>query len=472
MAPEEEKIRHYLNGMLKPYEPLLMTLLRFFDALSGAVLFWILIKYFKLDPVHIRETCLIILILTIPVFHQIGLYRSWRFSSMRYEIYSILNGCFILYAILFMIGYALQMLSEVNRGVVLIWVFLWPILLCSERIFIRSVLRHYRRKGHNVKRAVIAGVGQMEMHLAGLMANNPWAGIEIKGVFDDRVNQNLEGFTYLGRLSGISEYVKRQKIDIVYVALPLKAEDKIQKLLRELSDSSASVYFIPNFFFLDLVLGGNVLYFEDFPVIALLDSPIRGINGLLKRTEDLALALFILLLTSPLFVIIAIAIKLTSPGPIIFKQWRYGLNGQSILVYKFRTMTVCEDGRNFTQAVKNDPRITKIGAFLRRNSLDELPQLINVIQGTMSLVGPRPHPVAMNEEYRKLVPGYMLRHKVKPGITGLAQINGFRGETDTLEKMEKRIVYDLEYLRQWSILNDLKIIIKTIYNGAWRTNAY
>jgi putative colanic acid biosynthesis UDP-glucose lipid carrier transferase len=193
---------------------------------------------------------------------------------------------------------------------------------------------------------------------------------------------------------------------------------------------------------------------------------------LLKRLEDVVLASIMLILISPIMLASALAIKLTSKGPALFQQWRYGLNGQAIKIYKFRTMKVCEDGYCFSQATRKDPRVTWIGAFLRRTSLDELPQLINVIQGRMSLVGPRPHPVALNEEYRKLVPGYMLRHKVKPGITGLAQVNGLRGETDTVDKMKQRVELDLQYLQHWSVFLDIKIICQTIWKSAWRTNAY
>jgi putative colanic acid biosynthesis UDP-glucose lipid carrier transferase len=258
----------------------------------------------------------------------------------------------------------------------------------------------------------------------------------------------------------------------VYLTLSPQTEQKIQSLLKELADSMVSVYFVPDIFLLDLMLGGSIIFFENLPVISFRETPIRGINAFLKRIEDLVVAGFILLIASPLLLAIAVGVKLTSQGPVIFKQWRYGLNGRPIQVYKFRTMNVNEDGYDFTQATKDDSRITPFGAFLRQTSLDELPQLINVIQGRMSLVGPRPHPVAMNEQYRKSVPGYMLRHKVKPGLTGLAQIKGFRGETDTLEKIERRVEYDLEYLRQWSLVMDLEILLRTILTGAWRTNAY
>ena len=276
----------------------------------------------------------------------------------------------------------------------------------------------------------------------------------------------------MGTLNSIPAYLKVNHADGVYLTLPWRAEGKIQWLLKELADLTTSVHIIPDIFFFDLILGGSVTYLGNLPAISLRDSPLRGINSVIKNLEDILIASVVLLLTSPIMAAIAVIIKLTSPGPIIFKQYRYGLNGHPIKVYKFRTMTVCEDGYAFKQATPCDPRVTRFGAFLRKTSLDELPQFFNVLQGRMSIVGPRPHPVSLNEEFRRLVPGYMLRHKVKPGITGLAQINGWRGETETLEKMEKRIEFDLEYLRQWTLLLDLKIMAKTLLLGSWRTNAY
>jgi putative colanic acid biosynthesis UDP-glucose lipid carrier transferase len=310
------------------------------------------------------------------------------------------------------------------------------------------------------------------MRLVRWIDDNPWVGTKVLGFFDDKLTGEVAGFPILGKLTSIPTYLRDNNTDVVYLTLPWRAESKIQRLLKELADSTASIHIIPDIFFFDLIFGGSVTYLGNLPAISLRDTPLRGINSLIKKMEDILLASAILLFTSPIMLIIAIAIKLTSPGPILFKQWRYGLNGHPIRVYKFRTMTVCEDGYTFRQATKCDARVTRVGAFLRRTSLDELPQFINVLQGRMSIVGPRPHPVALNEEYRKLVPGYMLRHKVKPGITGLAQINGWRGETDTFEKMEQRVEQDLEYLRRWSFVLDLKIIAKTLLNGAWRANAY
>src|SRR5690606_32379061 len=220
------------------------------------------------------------------------------------------------------------------------------------------------------------------------------------------------------------------------------------------------------------LLNHSITEVAGLPVLNLSATPMEGVNGLLKALEDRVLAALILLLIWPVMVAIAIGIKLSSPGPVIFKQHRYGLRGNKIEVWKFRTMTVCENDDNVTQAKRNDPRVTRFGAFLRRTSLDELPQLFNVLQGRMSLVGPRPHAVAHNEQYRKLIGRYMLRHTVKPGITGLAQINGWRGETDSLDKMQKRVEYDLYYIENWSLWLDLKIIFLTLFKGLRHPNAY
>jgi putative colanic acid biosysnthesis UDP-glucose lipid carrier transferase len=207
-------------------------------------------------------------------------------------------------------------------------------------------------------------------------------------------------------------------------------------------------------------------------VVAIRESPFMGINSTVKRTSDIVFSSIILLLMLPVMMLVAIAVRLTSKGPVIFRQRRYGLYGEEIIVYKFRSMTVSDDGESIQQARRNDARLTSIGAFLRRSSLDELPQFVNVLQGRMSIVGPRPHAVAHNEQYRKLIRGYMLRHKVKPGITGWAQVNGLRGETEVLEKMEARVQYDLDYLRNWSLWLDLWIILKTVKVVLTRHNAH
>jgi putative colanic acid biosynthesis UDP-glucose lipid carrier transferase len=241
----------------------------------------------------------------------------------------------------------------------------------------------------------------------------------------------------------------------------MAAQPRILSVLDELKDTTVSIYFVPDIFMTDLIQGrlGNV---GPMPVMAVCETPFNGISGLVKRASDILIALVIMVLASPVMLGLALAVKLSSPGPVIFKQRRYGLDGKEILVYKFRSMSSTDNGSVVKQATKNDSRITPLGAILRKTSLDELPQFYNVLQGRMSIVGPRPHAVAHNETYRKLVKGYMVRHKVKPGITGWAQVSGYRGETDTIDKMEKRIEFDLEYLRNWSLGFDLWIIVKTV----------
>lgn len=243
------------------------------------------------------------------------------------------------------------------------------------------------------------------------------------------------------------------------------------RLMREMRDTTASVYFVPDVFVFDL-MRAQLADVDGVPVLAVCETPFSGMNGVAKRFSDIVFASILILLLWPVMLGIAIGIKMTSPGPILFKQRRYGLYGERIRVFKFRSMTVCEDREQVLQARRNDPRVTKFGAFLRRTSLDELPQLFNVLFGSMSLVGPRPHAVAHNEEYRKLIDGYMLRHKVRPGITGWAQVNGFRGETETLDKMKRRVEYDLHYLRNWSLALDITILLRTARLVVRDGNAY
>jgi putative colanic acid biosynthesis UDP-glucose lipid carrier transferase len=236
-------------------------------------------------------------------------------------------------------------------------------------------------------------------------------------------------------------------------------------------DTTVNIRLVPDIFGFNL-LNHSITEIAGLPVIELTSSPMNTGNSFIKSIEDKVLASLILILISPIMLLVAIGVKMSSSGPVFFRQRRYGLSGESIWVWKFRSMTVCEDDAAFKQATANDKRVTKFGAFIRRTSLDELPQFINVLQGQMSIVGPRPHPVKLNEEFRQLIPKYMLRHIVKPGITGWAQINGYRGETDTLNKMEQRIAYDLYYIDNWSLWFDLRIIFLTVFKGFIDKNAY
>ena len=460
------------NGMFRRYEPFLVSFLRLFDATLGAVLFCILNLFYASTPHFIREEAIIIFFSNMIILHWFELYSSWRFSSFRYELSQIVYACVFLCFFLLFIDYFFNSMADIPTGVFWGWSILWPLVLGTERTAIRFLLRYSRKKGFNVRFPGFAGSGNTAKKLAHSIRRNPWSGTKVLGFFDDNDKELLEGLPFIGGLDDLPDYAKSRKIDMVYLTLPLHDIAKIKGLMRGLADSTVTVHFIPDVFFIDLVLSGQIIFFDDLPIMTLRDSPIIGINVFYKRIMDLLLATAFLVLAAPVFVGAAVIIKMTSPGPVFLKQHRYGLNGQKILIYKFRTMYTTDTEGPFVQAPRRDPRITPVGAFLRRTSIDELPQLINVLQGRMSLVGPRPHPVAMNEQYRSQVPGYMLRHKVRPGMTGLAQIHGFRGETDTLDKMENRIGYDLKYLREWSVLLDLEILVKTIFSLFRQENAY
>ncbi|MGE0312095.1 MAG: undecaprenyl-phosphate glucose phosphotransferase [Lautropia sp.] len=322
--------------------------------------------------------------------------------------------------------------------------------------------------------AIVVAANGLGRALARSIQEDNLSQTRIMAFFDDRTPERLGQVLeapVAGGFDSVATFVRANRVDQIFIALPMASQPRILRLLEELRDTTASIYFVPDIFMFDLIQA-RVDSVGGLPVVAVCESPFYGTTGVLKRLSDLVIASIALILTLPIMAVIAVAIKLTSRGPVIFKQRRYGLDGSEINVYKFRTMRVQENGAEVRQATKNDSRITPVGAFLRRTSLDELPQFFNVIQGRMSVVGPRPHAVAHNETYRKMIKGYMIRHKVKPGITGLAQVNGARGETDTVEKMELRIRYDLEYLRHWSLRLDLRIIAKTVLVAFRDPNAY
>jgi putative colanic acid biosysnthesis UDP-glucose lipid carrier transferase len=379
-------------------------------------------------------------------------------------IRSVLLNWIMIAALLVFFGYASGYIELFDRRTLLIWLAVVPATQLAAHFAFRSMAPSLLHLQGHPKRVVVAGVNAHSLALANEIQRSPYIATRILGFFDDRQDPRVlttQEFTVCGRLDELPKYVKQHHVDAIYLSLPMATQPRILQLLDALADTTTSIYFVPDIFVTDL-MQGRMDSVGEIPVIAVCETPFNGVNGLIKRFSDIVLALLILLLISPLMLGIAIAVKVSSPGPIIFRQRRYGLNGEEILISKFRSMAVCEDGSQIKQAHKNDPRVTRIGAILRKTSLDELPQFFNVLQGRMSIVGPRPHAVAHNELYRKIIKGYMIRHKVKPGITGWAQINGCRGETDTVEKMEMRIAYDLAYLRHWSLWLDVYVILRTI----------
>jgi Undecaprenyl-phosphate glucose phosphotransferase len=376
-------------------------------------------------------------------------------------------------ALLLLVGFLLKVSHVFSRKVLFTWFIVTPVALLSAQVVTRRVMEWLVTQGAIARRHVIVGANQLGCELAARLAEDPSHGV-VDGFFDDRCIERLSGpgaGRLLGRFRDLAGYVRCHGIHTIYICLPISAQPRIGALLEELRDTTASIYFVPDLFAFDLIQA-RIGQIRGLPVVALCETPFCGLNGVIKRVSDVVLAGVALLLMAPVMIAIAFAVRRTSPGPILFRQRRYGLEGEEFEVYKFRTMTVCEDGEQIRQARPDDPRVTSVGRFLRRTSLDELPQLFNVLKGTMSLVGPRPHAVAHNEHYRRLVSGYMLRHKVRPGITGWAQVNGLRGETANLERMHQRVQFDLDYLRHWSLGLDLKILLRTALIVVRDYNAY
>lgn len=365
---------------------------------------------------------------------------------------------------LLVIGYVSGYPPQYSPPVILVWAVATPALLIPSMLLLDELARRVLCRQKNGRKVVFAGYNNASRQLAERFTRHAELCMTVQGFFDDRSVERLDAPAtqrLVGPLSQLPEFIKANGIDVIFIALPLRHIRRVQHLLDALGDTTVSLYYLPDVFVSDQFQArvGEIL---GVPVIAMRESPFYGYSGVAKRLMDLVIASIALLATAPLLLAIALAIRLTSKGPVLFRQRRYGLDGREITIYKFRTMTVAEDSDWLDQAGPNDARVTRLGRLLRRCSLDEMPQLVNVLQGRMSLVGPRPHAVGHNEAYRRLIKGYMARHKVPPGITGLAQVKGFRGATPRLQDMQSRVHYDLEYLRHWSLLLDLKILLLTV----------
>jgi putative colanic acid biosysnthesis UDP-glucose lipid carrier transferase len=377
----------------------------------------------------------------------------------------VLTRWMVIVGILLALGFVTKYTAVFSRKVVVSWIVVTPAVLILVMLCFQELKRRLMYDPAMVRRVAFAGCNEISVALARRIGESgELTGLKVEGFFDDRSAERLGlpggRSRLLGRLPELASYVKRRRIDVVFVALPVRHIQRVMQLLDELRDTTVSIYYVPDIFAFDLIQARSGELFG-IPVVALCETPFCGYRGVIKRFTDIAFAASILVIATPLMIALAVMVRMSSPGPIIFAQRRYGLDGREITVWKYRTMTVLEDGAQVVQATRADARITAVGRFMRRYSLDELPQLFNVLQGRMSLVGPRPHAVAHNEEYRKLIKGYMIRHKVPPGMTGLAQVNGCRGETARVEDMQARVNYDLEYLRRWTPLLDLKILLLT-----------
>lgn len=464
------------RNFLRPYATRISFLQRLLDGFLIFFVYWVGFVLHGGDWDTKRMLVSVLAVVFFSLFAEMrGFYNSWRINSLVDEIRALLSIWLMVVSILLMLAFATKTSEVFSRLVVLTWIIAAPAALVVVRLAVRGALRYVRRQGLNIRTVAVVGHNPIGHRLVKHFDLMPWSGLVINGIFDHQSQGSsvtIDNSEYcLGSLDDLMRKVRAGEIDSVYVALPLQSERLIEELVNQLADTTVSVYVAPDLFISEL-MHSRWVDFGGLPLVSVYETPFYGLYGWAKRIEDFILGGLILLLMSPVMALIAIAIKVTSSGPVLFKQRRYGLNGAVVEVWKFRSMTVCEDGENIPQAKKGDARITPLGAFLRRFSLDELPQFINVLQGSMSVVGPRPHALAHNEQYRKLIKGYMLRHKVKPGITGWAQVNGWRGETDTLEKMQKRVQYDLEYIQHWSLWFDLEIVFLTVLRSFIGKNAY
>lgn len=456
-------------GFLRQHSVILVRLCSLFDAaVIFASLFASLWFYqYEWLPEHLVAGLLSALIYQI-LASFFDLYRSWRIIRLRYEVAKILLYWATTLVFLTFVLYVSENRHSIDIYLLSTWFILAFCVMAAVHCGIRIFTRYARALGFDVRKVAFIGATDIALRMKTIFSDHPWMGMNTLGIYDDRKKDDedrlaLRGDEIAGVVSELVELAKDCELDIIYICLPLAAENRVKYFIDLLSDTTASIYYCPSFSNFDLM---NSRWDEVYgqPIISIVESPFVDNQRYLKRVEDILICVTAMPLIIPLMAVVAALVKLSSSGPVFYKQNRYGIKGKSFEMYKFRTMYDDPDSRDFVQATKNDPRVTPLGAFLRKTSLDEIPQFLNVLIGNMSVVGPRPHPDTVNEDLRKLIRRYMLRHKIKPGITGLAQVSGLRGETESLNKMEQRIEQDLEYIRHWSLWLDVKILFKTIFS--------
>ena len=447
---------------------------RWLDIVVIALSLWLVLVW---QQVSFNKDYLLLLIASLVIFsytaQSLQLYQTLRLNLFTQQFLLLFAALSLTSLLITLVLFLTKEGESYSRLVLAFWYIFSLLALMGWRLIYRKVKRYYYAKGRCLRKVAIIGMTPSGEKLLNEIDKHPELGFHCLGFFDDREVSRLSGDVsqLVGTLEKAIEMAQGNKIDSVYICLPLSAEKRIAEMIHALGDTTIDVHMVPNFL-LNNLMHGNVGRVGSLDTISVFESPLSGAKDFYKRSFDIVFSSCALIGLAPVFLAIAIAIKWNSKGPVLFRQDRYGLDGKRIGVYKFRSMNVMDNDTVVKQATKNDSRITTVGAFLRKTSLDELPQFFNVLVGDMSVVGPRPHAVAHNEEYRKRVDYYMLRHKVRPGITGWAQINGWRGETDTIEKMEKRVEYDLDYIRHWSIWFDIKIIFLTFFKGFVNKNAY
>lgn len=419
-------------------------------------------------------TLAITLIVFIAIALSLSFYRSHRTNTISSEIAELFMYWLFTFMTISALVYLFEQKMPVSPSLLQIWFVAAYVLLVLSRIAIRTIAHKLRSVGRNYRNVAIIGSTLISERVYNSIVRNDWMGLKFEGFYDDRcsIREKLDiDNLSVHRIDKLFEKIAEDKVDIVYITLPMSAQTRIKEFIELLSHTNVAIYYAPDFYSFDL-LRAHWESIDGQPVISIIETPLLGDNNMLKRAEDIILSACILAFIAIPMLLVSLLIKLDSKGPVIYKQKRYGLDSKSFTIYKFRTMRPSHDDQIFKQATEDDPRVTKLGKWMRKYSVDELPQFINVLQGRMSVVGPRPHPLALDDEHLSLIRRYNLRFKVKPGITGWAQVNGYRGETKNLGIMDKRIRYDLEYISQWSLLFDIKIVLLTLKSVVKPVNAF
>lgn len=469
-------------GLFRNYNPLFSLIQKSLD-IAGVLACWGILTFRHVGsfPLPYQVASLLIVSLMVLIYPLAGAYQSIRMGTLAQELPALFRAWSLVVLSLITISFATKTSAIFSRETFFIWTLGGLLLQILIHWGTRVSFHQIRTQGLNTRNALLIGSGLPLFNFYNTLLQNPELGIRVVGWIScgthagvtDESGSSLKGFPkFLGKLDEIPAIVKHHQVDLLYLALPLEETSRITEVVRRTIPLSVDVSWVPDLSSFQLVHHG-LREIAGQPILCLSDSPLDGVSRIVKTLEDYLLASLILLLTTPLLLLISLGVKISSPGPVLFKQKRGGLNGREFLVWKFRTMKVhTEDEGKVTPVARNDSRVTSFGAFLRKTSLDELPQFFNVLQGTMSIVGPRPHAIEHNEKFREELEAYMMRHRIKPGITGWAQVNGWRGSIHHTDQLKARLDFDLYYINNWSIWFDFKIIVLTLFRGLIHKDAY